>query len=172
MTRTTFMAMAASAATFALVACGSLPPDNRIGVVAPDRAEFAPVAQVLDHRCGSLDCHGNAQRNLVIYGCEGLRFGDAGVPGCRKTGGTDTTAEELDATYRSVVGLEPVVMSTVVVGKGAHPELLTIVRKARGDESHKGGALFVPGDAQDNCFASWLTGTTDKSACAEALKAP
>ena len=168
------LALAVSVATFALVsvvigACSSPPADARIGVVVPDRAQFAPVAGYLDHRCGSLDCHGSARRNLVVFGCEGLRLGDADVPGCRRMGGTDSTEEELDATFRSVVGLEPAVMTAVVNGKGEHPELLTLVRKARGQESHKGGALVVPGDAQDVCVASWLAGATDADACAAAL---
>jgi hypothetical protein len=168
------LAIAMSAATFALAgavigACSTPPADTRIGVVAPDRAQFAPVAAYLDHRCGSLDCHGSAQRNLVVYGCEGLRLGDADVPGCRRMGGTDSTEEEIDATFRSVVGLEPAVMTAVVNGKGEHPELLTLVRKARGQESHKGGTLVVPGDAQDVCVASWLAGATDADACAAAV---
>lgn len=167
------LAIGVSVVTFALagvliVACSTPAEDARIGVAIPDRGQFAPVAGYLDHRCGSLDCHGSARRNLVIFGCEGLRLGDADVPGCRRMGGTDSTAEEIDATFRSVVGLEPAVMTAVVNGKGAHPELLTLVRKARGQESHKGGALVVPGDAQDVCFASWLAGATDTDACAAA----
>jgi hypothetical protein len=164
----------AGLAILAAIACGVAPADSRIGVNAPDRSQFEPVANLLDHRCGSLDCHGNRQRNLQMYGCEGLRLDpdDAGIfPGCRRHGGTDTTQNEYDATYRSLVGLEPAVMSAVVAGKGQHPELLTFVRKARGEEAHKGGALFAPGDVQDNCVASWLAGATDKDACTTALAA-
>ena len=167
------IAIAVAATSFALAgvvigACSTPAEDARIGVAIPDRAQFAPVAGYLDHRCGSLDCHGSARRNLVIFGCEGLRLGDADVPGCRRMGGTDSTADEIDATFRSVVGLEPAVMTAVVNGKGEHPELLTLVRKARGQESHKGGTLVVPGDAQDVCFASWLAGATDADACTAA----
>jgi hypothetical protein len=159
----------------AIASCGIEPADNRIGINTPDRTQFEPVANLLDHRCGSLDCHGNRQRNLVMFGCEGLRLDpdDAGLlPGCRRqrSGGVDTTQTEFDATYRSLVGLEPAVMSAVVAGKGQHPELLTFVRKARGDEAHKGGTLFTPGDVQDNCVASWLAGATDKDACNNALQ--
>jgi hypothetical protein len=158
--------------TSALVACSGVPDNARIGVTAPDETQFAPVSALLDHRCGSLDCHGTRQRNLIIYGCEGLRLDDAGVPGCRRSGGVDTTAAEMDATYRSLVGLEPAVMSAVVQGKGQSPDLLTFVRKARGQESHKGGALIVPGDSQDICIASWLSGATDTDACTKALDTP
>jgi hypothetical protein len=152
-------------------ACSGVPNDSRIGVNAPDRAQFDPVGKLLDHRCGSLDCHGNRQRNLIMFGCEGLRLDPGDTPGCRATGGKDTTIAEMDATYRSLVGLEPAVMSAVVTGHGLHPELLTFVRKARGDESHKGGILIAPGDVQDKCITSWLAGTTDASACNSALQA-
>ncbi len=164
-----------AAATLGLVlvaACGAPPPDARIGVVAPDRSQFDAVGLLLDHRCGSLDCHGLPARNLQIWGCEGMRLDPNDVPGCRNAGGKDTTKEELDATYRSLVGLEPAVMTQVVNGKGAHPELLTFVRKARNEEAHKGGQIIVPGDAQDTCVTSWLAGSTDAKACAEALKLP
>ena len=153
------------------VACGAPPDDARVGVVAPDPTQFPPVSLLLDHRCGSLDCHGSRTRNLQIYGCEGLRLGN-GTPGCRNASGTDTTAEEHDATFRSLVALEPAVMTAVVQGKGQSPELLTFVRKARGAESHKGGTLVTPGDDQDICMTSWLAGAVDKNACARALAAP
>jgi hypothetical protein len=161
----------AAVVVVASAACASAPSDSRIGVDAPDRSQFPPVGDYLTHRCGSLDCHGNAQRNLKIYGCEGLRLDPMDVPGCRAmvAMGVDTTTAEYDATYRSVVGLEPTVMTTVVQGKGKNPELLTLVRKARGQESHKGGTLITPGDDQDNCIASWLAGQTNTDACAAAI---
>ena len=165
--------LALGVVTSLVVACSEPAMDSRIGINAPSATQFAPVAKMLDHRCGSLDCHGSAVRNLVIWGCEGLRYdpNEAGLaPKCRANGGSDTTLAELDLTYQSLVGLEPVVMSTVVNGKGTHPELLTFMRKARGDEAHKGGKLWSPGDVADNCAATWLAGTTDDQACADALK--
>jgi hypothetical protein len=48
---------------------------------------------------------------------------------------------------------------------GAHPELLTFVRKPRGTEAHKGGTLYAPGDPPDVCITSWLAGKTDTNAC-------
>jgi hypothetical protein len=152
-----------------LGACSSVPANARITVDAPDRSQFDAVGAYLDHRCGSLDCHGSAQRNMIVYGCEGLRLDPTDVPGCRSSGGKNTTEAEYDATYRSVVGLEPAVMSEVVAGGGTQPELLTMVRKARGEESHKGGTLITPGDDQDVCIDSWLAGATNTSACAQAV---
>jgi hypothetical protein len=174
--RLTGVAVMGGALAFILaVACGGPPTDSRIGVVEPDRTQFDPVGKLLDHRCGSLDCHGSAVRNLVIWGCEGLRLDptDSGLtPKCRASGGKDTTESEYDATFRSLVGLEPAVMTAVVSGKGLHPELLTFVRKARGDESHKGGQLWTPGDPQDTCVATWLAGSTDLNACSTGLTDP
>lgn len=166
-----FVALSSALAAALVAACSGPPEGAKVGVIAPDRAQFPPVSLLLDHRCGSLDCHGSRTRNLQIYGCEGLRLGDAS-PGCRNASGTDTSAEEHDATYRSLVALEPVVMTTVVQGGGAHPELLSFVRKARGTEAHKGGTLITPGDDQDVCITSWLAGATDAEACARALAAP
>jgi hypothetical protein len=160
---------------FALAGCSTVPSDLRIGLDAPDGSEqgFGPVADYLDHRCGSLDCHGQVGRNLRIWGCEGMRLAPTDIPQCsRALGGSGTTPAEHQATYRSLVGLEPAVMSAVVAGGGMHPELLTFVRKARGTESHKGGTLITPGDAQDTCVTSWLSGNTSTAACAAAIGFP
>jgi hypothetical protein len=155
--------------------CSQAPSDDRIGILAPTSAEkaFGSVANLLEHRCGSLDCHGQPTRNLRIYGCEGMRLSPGDVSICNRTkGGRQTTPDEHQATYRSLVGLEPTVMSEVVANQGRDPELLTFVRKARGTESHKGGMLFTPGDDQDNCVTSWLAGRTNLTACGNALKIP
>jgi hypothetical protein len=146
---------------------------TRIGIDAPSDSmdQFLPVSGFLDHRCGSLDCHGQPGRNLRIWGCDGMRLDPKDVPGCLPPG-RGTTQEEDQATYRSLVGLEPTVMSVVVAGGGQHPELLTFVRKARGIETHKGGKLITPGDAQDICITSWLQGSTKTDQCATAVGIP
>ena len=177
---TSIAAVAASLMVFAVSAgsvssCSSVPADARIGIDAPNgsEAEFGIVGDYLDHRCGTLDCHGQSARNLQIWGCEGLRLDPHDVPLCSvPAGGRPTTADEHQATYRSLVGLEPTLTSQVVDGQGAHPEFLTFVRKARGLEAHKGGALIVPGDDQDVCVTSWLAGQTNIMACAGALAFP
>jgi len=164
-------AAAGCALACALASCSSVPADARIGVVTPDGSEaaFGPVSDFLDHRCGSLDCHGQIGRNLRIWGCEGMRLDPNDLPGICPQG---TTPAEHQATFRSLVGLEPTVMSVVVEGHGAHPELLTFVRKARGTEAHKGGQLMMPGDPQDQCITDWLSGQDDQtiqSTCTQAL---
>ena len=156
--------------TSAMCACSTAPSDARITLVEPfsTDAAFHPVADYLDHRCGSLDCHGNTSRNLQIWGCEGMRLLPTDAPICSRLGGRRTTPEEYQATYRSIVGLEPTAMSAVVLDHGMDPELLTFVRKARGQEAHKGGKLITQGDDQDKCITSWLAGMTDTTACGNA----
>jgi hypothetical protein len=159
-----------------LSSCSDAPEaDERIGLVAPNASQeaFGPVADFIGHRCGTLDCHGRPERNFRVWSCEGMRLAATDVSICsRPRGGRRTTPEERQATYRSLVGLEPVVMSNVVQARGAHPELLTFVRKARGLESHVGGALIVPGDDQDVCITSWLAGQTNLRACGRAFANP
>lgn len=149
----------------AALACSTPAPDGRVSETTPDRGSFPAVSDLLDHRCGSLDCHGNAYRNLRIYGHEGLRLATTDRPLARGA----TTVAEYDESFTSVVYLEPEIMTQVVTSGGASPERLTLVRKARGTEHHKGGALFQPGDAQDVCLTSWLAGHTDSTSCTKAL---
>ena len=70
------------------------------------------------------------------------------------------------ANLRAVVGLEPELFARVVAEGGAAPERLTLVRKALGLESHKGGAPFALGTSGDVCLRSWLATKTDEAACA------
>jgi hypothetical protein len=132
-------------------------PNSRIGVVGPpySHESFQPIGDYLGTRCGTLDCHGQTGRNLRIYGCTGMRASADATPlSCASA----TTDEEYQDTYRSLVGLEPQVMTTVYAGcsgslasdgtagyppsVSCHPELLTFIRKARGLEAHKGGQLI------------------------------
>jgi hypothetical protein len=173
--RLSSLACVAIACALLSIACSEAPADTRIGIFSPNGSEeaFGPVGDFLGHRCGSLDCHGSGDRNLRIWSCEGMRLASTDASICsRAKGGRRTTPEEHVATYRSLVGLEPVVMSTVVENGGADPELLTFVRKARGTEAHKGGALIVPGDAQDQCITTWLSGRTNLKACSDAFVQP
>jgi hypothetical protein len=164
-------AITVAAGAWTAVACSTVPPDLRIGIDAPNGSEqeFGLVGNFLDQRCGTLDCHGQVGRNLRIWGCDGMRLDPKDVPICSLE---TTTPAEHQATYRSLVGLEPTVMSYVVSHNGEDPELLTFVRKARGTESHKGGALITPGDVQDQCITTWLAGNTNASACRAALEYP
>jgi len=151
------------AAALGIAAACATPPADAVYTpqALPDAATFPPVAQLLDVRCGSLQCHGTVARNLRLYGSAGLRFAATDrplVPTC-------DTQDETDQDYASVVDLEPETMSAVVAAGGAHPEQLTMVRKARGTEDHKGGAVWAEGDDSDVCLTSWLAGSADGAAC-------
>ncbi len=149
--------------------CDAPQADARSVVTSPpDRASFAPVAQMMVRTCGTLDCHGTVARNLRIYGDVGLRYSLSDTP----TVLVPTTNDEVDQDYASLVGLEPEIMSAVVAAGGASPERLTVLRKARGTEHHKPGAILQPGDDRDVCFTTWLAGKADAAACTRALSYP
>jgi len=137
------------------------------GIERPSRADFEPVANALQASCGTLDCHGQSGRALRLFGGRGLRLSAADDSG----GGVTTTAE-YDAAYWSVVGLEPELLSAVVRDRGALPERLTMIAKARGIEKHKGGTLIKPRDSLDSCLTSWLAGKTEETACTAARPVP
>ena len=161
----------ATAALFAgaVAACSTAPSDARFVATTPDTVSFPFVAVMLVQACGSLDCHGTVGRNLRLYGNTGLRLSLDAQP----TALTPTTDDEIAQDYTSVVGLEPEVMSAVVASGGANPERLTLYRKARGIEAHKGGAPIHAGDESDVCLTAWLAGQANLgSACTGALKLP
>ncbi len=151
-----------------VLACSSPPPDARFVATLPDAASFPSVAGMLIQACGTLDCHGTVGRNLRLYGDTGLRFSPLAVPSTL----IPTTDDEVAQDYASVVGLEPEIVSQVVASGGADPERLTFVRKARGTESHAGGAVVIQGDARDTCITTWLQGHADAAACTAALSLP
>ena len=150
-----------------VVACSPPSFDATTVEAVPDRASFGVVGDLLEKRCGTLDCHGEVGRNLRLYGSLGLRLSATDRPVSKG----QTTTFEYDEDYASVVGLEPELMSTVVAEGGAGPDRLTFVRKARGTEHHKGGSLWDAGDPQDECVTSWLAGHTDTADCVSATDA-
>lgn len=129
-------------------------------LLAPARAGFEDVANAMQPYCGTLDCHGQWGRNLRLFGGRGLRLD----PKENSAEGT-TTPDELDATYWSVVALEPEILSAVIADQGARPERLTLIRKALNTETHKGGACMSVNDKLDTCLRSWLAGRVDTAAC-------
>ena len=72
-------------------ACSVPPSDGAVHPAGPARrTSFPAVAQLLDVRCGSLDCHGTVARNLRLYGSAGLRL-VAGRPSTRFPSATPRT---------------------------------------------------------------------------------
>jgi hypothetical protein len=136
-------------------------------LLVPERESFPLVADALELRCATLDCHGAAGRNLRLYTGTGMRLDPAAMPGSGST-----TEAEYDASYRSLIALEPEVLSAVIADGGARPERLTLVRKARGAEKHAGQAVVVEGDPADRCLTSWLSSQINEDACMQAAELP
>lgn len=156
-----------AAALFAFAASACAESSERTWIAAPPRDAFAPLSLALGARCGSLDCHGRVERNLRLYSEHGLRWSVEDVPA-----GDETTLEEHDANYESVVLLEPEQLGRVWQAEGAGSDGLTLVRKARGREAHKGGTVFPIGEAGDLCLLSWLAGAIDPFACEQVAEPP
>ncbi len=129
----------------------------------PDRAQFGVVAAAMQRRCATLDCHGQVGRNLRLYGLGGLRLSTAEAPIVDPLA-DPTSIAELDSSFASVVELEPEALWRVRA-QGADPNQLSIVRKTRGIEKHKGGQLARAGDTLDRCLVLWLSGTADPAPC-------
>ena len=153
----------------ALVTSSCSSPDTtaRVDAVGPSADHFDDVAQMLVHRCGSIDCHGSIYRNMRLYGYQGTRL-EAGAPDTPPL----TSADEVASDYQAVVGLEPEIMASVVADKGAGYDRLSLIRKGRNTEAHKGGQRLFPGrvpeDPGDRCLTTWLSNSTDVSACRNA----
>ncbi|MBK8258312.1 MAG: hypothetical protein IPK82_37295 [Polyangiaceae bacterium] len=176
-----------------------------------DEDAFIAVSEVLERRCGTLDCHGAIARPLRLYGNAGLRRPepDLGSEGCTVNeecgpagsgrickqglgciddritnyaqyypgGGIGTTPSERRDNWAAICGIEPELFTVVyccaagenVCGgfdyaancadpEAVDPERLTLVRKARLREKHKGGLVWNEGDDGDTCLVSWITG--------------
>jgi len=150
------------------IAACSLPENEGVsGLMIPDRTTFPKVADALQPSCGTLDCHGQPGRNLRLYGGRGLRLDPMGNPADEAT-----TEAEYRASFASLVGLEPEALDVVVRQSGLDSEQLSLIRKARGVELHRGGVQMLPGDPLDRCLTSWLSGRVHEDACLRVSSAP
>lgn len=141
------------------------PLNTDLELGAPRRAGFEAVADGMQPSCGTLDCHGQATRNLRLFGSRGLRLDASGEPG-----EGETTAAEYEANFWSVIALEPEVLAAVIADGGANPERLILIRKGRETTRHKGGKLMSPGDDLDTCLVEWLNGRIAEDACRTASR--
>src|SRR4029079_3170092 len=108
-------------------------------------------------------------------------------------GAINTTPSERLENWRSIRGPEPEIIPVgycCAAGEGScdgfdqgnctdpdryDPVRLTMVRKARLREKHKGGQIWGAGDDGDKCLTNWLTGRYDAEPdllnfCIEELK--
>ncbi len=167
-------AFAVLAATVGFVqGCVDLTPNT---VNCPPLEDFAKVSPLLEQRCGTLDCHGDIARPMRIYGQYGLRYTEDPDNDTLYTGNlaAPTTAEEVERNYYAVCGIEPEKMSIVQAGE-ADPESLTLVRKPRLTEKHKGGRIWNQGKVEDRCLVGWIQGDYEEGAmdptdCNDALR--
>ncbi|MBK7586387.1 MAG: hypothetical protein IPI67_40140 [Myxococcales bacterium] len=152
-----------------LVGCSG-PTDPTLDLRTPPRETFDPPSGMLEARCGSLDCHGQVGRSLLIYSKYGLRLEPSDRPGGDKLSDAGSRESERDQNYLSVVAIEPELLDRVVRDSGAHPERLTLVRKARGAEAHKGNAPSREGSDADRCLLAWLSGNVEEQLCVSAAQ--
>lgn len=131
----------------------------------PVRSGFESVADALQPSCATLDCHGQAERNLRLFGARGLRL--QAMDNAKE--GT-TQPAEYEANYWSLVSLEPETLAAVIRDGGGDPERLILIRKGRGTTRHKGGALMRPDDNLDQCLTAWLRGEILSDPCRAAAK--
>jgi hypothetical protein len=152
------------------ISCADAPDPKRLTkILAPSQTDFAVVSPFLERRCGSLDCHGSVGRPLRIFSGRGLRLPPERDAGAVYPGSSDTTESERNANYRSVIGLEPELMSRVEAGKASPRDLLLLQKPlGLGDPvaQHKGGQVLASqGDPGETCIVSWLTTGVDINAC-------
>ena len=109
------------------------------------------VHPILEARCATLDCHGDAGRPLRLYAATGLRASDAlrDLP---------ITLAELAANRASIAAL-------------AADEVIDKPRA--GGLAHEGGDLWADDAAhQLRCVRAWLAGEDAAADCAAALAEP
>jgi hypothetical protein len=154
----------AGMAAVAFCACSG-PKDGELFVgTFPNATTFKPVSAPLEARCGTLDCHGSFARNMRIFGKDGIRASEDTVSGIQ-----DTTDEEVQLNYESVVSIEPEKLSGIVSHAGQNFDKWIVITKGSGAEHHKGGSRFAKGDDTYRCLLSWVTGAVDMNACAQSV---
>src|SRR6267154_195476 len=67
---------------------GGSTADVQRELLAPPRANFERLADAMQPHCGTLDCHGQAGRNLRLFGGRGLRL----LPGANRLAGAISEA--------------------------------------------------------------------------------
>ncbi len=147
--------------TVAIGFSGCVGNDGVTDAVCPPVEDFRSVSGVLEQRCGTLDCHGDPARPFKLYGRIGLRAPitdpDSSIDADNYySGGSEqTTAQEIELNYRSLCGLEPEIITQVTSAEASVNDL-TLVRKPRLQEKHKGGRIWDEGKPGDKCLVKWL----------------
>jgi hypothetical protein len=88
-------------------------------------------------------------------GSYGLRLSPSDYPGGYP--GIPTTDAERDANFEAVCGLQPELMTEVVMGQAA-PGSMLLLMKPLNETHHKGNTVILPGSDGETCLTSWLSG--------------
>lgn len=144
---------------------GCVDAEEQLTIACPPIEDFRPVSAVLEQRCGTLDCHGDGSRPFKLYGRVGLRAplapdSEVDAAGYFAGGTEPTTDQEVALNHRSLCGLEPEIMAQVTSGERPADDL-TIVRKPRLQERHKGGKIWDEGKPGDRCLERWIANEYD-----------
>ena len=101
-----------------ITACIAAADKGPTDTACPSSESFPIVSQLMERRCGTLDCHGQPGRSMRIYGRYGLRKPTTTPQDGYVSGGlAPTTAEEMNANLDSTCGVEPEKMAAVVAGR-------------------------------------------------------
>jgi hypothetical protein len=152
-----------SSFAFALAsACADSPVESTVEVSAAldGGAYKTSVHHVFEKACGKTTCHGQLPRGLRVYGASALRLPGATGP---------TTADEIQATFESIEGLEPEKLNNFLAESPRSKDdayHLLILGKPLQLERHRGGISLRKGEPDEVCITSWLLGSVDLTACA------
>lgn len=136
----------------ALFGCSGPSGDDKSYIaVPPGPPIFNAVSDALELHCGTINCHGNDERNMRFFGLYGVRLNPKD-----KTGFGSTSDLEYEANFESIISIQPEKLTQVVRAHGAGADKWIVFSKGRAIEHHKGGARLVAGDAADTCIMSWL----------------
>lgn len=143
----------------------STPAQREVALPTRSLEEYRLVQPIVAAHCGTLDCHGDAGRPLVLHGPMGLRLGARGRF-CAPTDGAPcrapacVTDDELAADVLSFAALD------------AGLPLAKVLDDVGGGMEHVGGAVWPSSSAPGYvCLRSWLEGSIDADACEAACAA-
>jgi hypothetical protein len=147
-----------------LASCSGPSNTETVSFTFPDSMQFTSlVSPALEIRCGTLDCHGSIYRNLRFFGKYGSRLSSKDATGLQ-----DTTPDELQRNYESLVSLEPENLASIAAKHGQGFDKWMVVLKGTNAVFHKGGERMKKGDPTYTCLLSWVTGAADMNACTTA----
>lgn len=162
----------------ALVGCNT-PAGRDLALEPPSADDYPAVQPILEARCGTLDCHGDPGRPLVLHGPTGLRL-EGRAPLCAPA--RDVPCDPAPAcgaaapcVTRDELAADVLSFAAVDEGSRSVDERLALLKPlddVGGGVDHVGGAIWESRDAPGYvCLRSWLAGAIDEIACRTACDA-